>query len=146
MSQGAEQAWSTNCWLQPTNWIQSNERARPVWVSGLCPNSGDACFEGRGLWRCGLRRPWRPGRRPNERFCPSALRSISSLRNKPSTPFTLRDDAPLLSPSNPDSCGSSRTAEEKYGAVLYKPFRDVHFHLDVHFLLYSYFYFIVFYS
>ena len=46
----------------------------------------------------------------------SSLRSISGLRHQPLTSFTLRDHALLLSPSNPDSCVSNRTAEEKYGA------------------------------
>ena len=46
----------------------------------------------------------------------SGLRSVSGLRNKPLTPFSLRDHAPILSPSNPDSCGSNWTVEEKYGA------------------------------
>ena len=41
---------------------------------------------------------------------------VFSLRNKRLTPFTLCDHAPLLSPSNPDSCGSNRTVDEKYGA------------------------------
>ena len=40
----------------------------------------------------------------------SGLRSISGLRNKLLMPFTLRDHAPLLSPSNPDNCGWNRTA------------------------------------
>ena len=46
----------------------------------------------------------------------SSLRSISGLRHQPLTSFTLRDHALLLSPSNPDSCVSNRTVEEKYGA------------------------------
>ena len=55
----------------------------------------------------------------------SSLRSISGLRHQPLTSFTLRDHALLLSPSNPDSCVSNRTAEEKYGA------RNHHFLFDV---------------
>ena len=73
----------------------------------------DASFEG-----CSLRRPRRLHRRPNEHcgMGRSSLRSISGLRHQPLTSFTLRDHALLLSPSNPDSCVSNRTAEEKYGA------------------------------
>ena len=81
-------------------------------IQGLHP-SKDASFEG-----CSLRRPRRLHRRPNERcgMGRSSLRSISGLRHQPLTSFTLRDHALLLSPSNPDSCVSNRTAEEKYGA------------------------------
>ena len=81
-------------------------------IQGLHP-SKDASFEG-----CSLRRPRRLHRRPNERcgMGRSSLRSISGLRHQPLTFFTLRDHALLLSPSNPDSCVSNRTAEEKYGA------------------------------
>ena len=56
----------------------------------LCLNSGAISFEGRT----------------------SGLQSISGLRNKPLTPFTLRDHTPLLSPSNRDSCVSNWWAEE----------------------------------
>ena len=38
------------------------------------------------------------------------------LRNKPLTPFILRDDTLLLLLCNPDSCSSHRTAEEQDGA------------------------------
>ena len=66
-----------------------------VSIQGTHP-SKDALYEGAAF----VDREGQTEGRTNVFKCKSGLRNISSLRNKPLTPFTLRDDTPLLSPSN----------------------------------------------